>query len=111
MYLQLPITISNLLDTNYFDTQYLKLIKIYDKAEREAAVIWVNVAFYVDNPLPLGFKVPIYKYEEQWLPFLYESMSLTCFQCGHIGHHFKECKMVLELVEESSDSDLSYNKK
>lgn len=88
MYLRLPIIISSLVDTKYFDMQDLKLIEIYDKA----AVVRVKETFQVENPLP-GFHVPISENEDQWVPFLYENLPLICFHCGQLGYRFKDCKV------------------
>lgn len=55
IYLKVPIIISNLLDTDYFDTQDLKLIEIYEKTKTELAIVHAHACFNVKNPLPLGF--------------------------------------------------------
>lgn len=99
MYLKVPITISNLLDTKFFDTQDLKLIEIYEKTEKEAAVVRVKATFDVKKSLPVGFRVLISEFEDQWVPFLYGSMSLICFHCGIIGHHVKDCQNSTYVVE------------
>lgn len=95
MYLKVPIIISNLLDTDYFDIQDLKLIEIYEKTKTEEAVIRVWAVFNNNNPLSLSFHVPILESEEQWVPFLYEQMPMICYQCAKIGHHYKDCTTVI----------------
>lgn len=109
MYLKIPIIISNPLDFNYLDAHNLKFIEIYDKTETEAAVIRVKATFHVENPLSLGFKVPIFEFEDQWLPFLYENMPQICFQCGYLGHHLKECKVTVEHDEENAGNEIIYS--
>lgn len=108
MYLRIPITISNLLGTNYFDMHDLKLIEIYDKTKMEVVVIQANASFHVENPFPLGFKVPISEFEDQWVPFLCRNMPLICFQCGHLGYHLKDCKVTVGHDEETSGNEMTY---
>lgn len=64
MYLKVPIIISNLLDTDFFDTRDLKLIEIYEKTDKEATVVSVKATLDVINPLPMGFREPITEFKD-----------------------------------------------
>lgn len=53
MYLKLPIIISNLLDTKFFDMHDLDLIEIYEKIKKKAVVLRVKTNFDFKKPFPL----------------------------------------------------------
>ena len=58
----------------------------------------VRVDINVDAPLKSGFFLPRPGLSDLWIGIKYEKIPEFCFNCGFIGHNFKECSTTPKMI-------------
>ncbi|KAF9588630.1 hypothetical protein IFM89_014092, partial [Coptis chinensis] len=80
----------------YYETKELNFSKFYvwmhlhnyPETETQPSCVRVKVLLDVHEPIPPGFLIPESIDGVDWISFVFEYLSVFCFKCGFIGHHF-----------------------
>lgn len=61
------------------------------------------------QPLMRGLNLKLENGRVKWIDFRYEKLPYFCYNCGLIGHRYRDCEILLVANETDSDSGLIPN--